>query len=168
LGALAPEILSQRRQDLAFENSKLETAMTPRRYLILFAVSVGAAFGDFFLKMGMNRGQSITLQNLDRAVAAVFNPLVAIGILFLIGFFAAYLTALSWADLTFVLPATGIGYVITALLSVFFLHEHVSVARWIGILLITCGVGFVAHGPSRTEREIIAAEQKLEMAERRS
>jgi drug/metabolite transporter (DMT)-like permease len=141
--------------------------MNPRRYLILLAVSVGAAIGDFFLKMGMNQGEAISLQHLDRAVAAVFNPMVAIGILFLIGFFAAYLTALSWADLTFVLPATGIGYVITALLSVYFLHEHVSAARWIGILLITCGVGFVAHGPSRTEREIIAAEHKLEAAAKR-
>jgi drug/metabolite transporter (DMT)-like permease len=140
--------------------------MSPRRYLILLAVSVGAAFGDFFLKMGMNQGRAISVQDMHRAVTAVFNPLVAIGILFLIGFFAAYLTALSWADLTFVLPATGIGYVITALLSVFFLHEHVSIARWIGILLITCGVGFVAHGPSRTEREIIAVEQKLEVAKR--
>src|SRR3954451_19890260 len=135
--------------------------MTLRRYLILLAVSVGAAIGDFFLKKGMHEVPPISMQHLDRAVAAVFNPMVAIGILFLIGFFAAYLTALSWADLTFVLPATGIGYVITALLSVVFLHEHVSTARWVGILLITCGVGFVAHGPSRTEREIIAMEEKV-------
>jgi drug/metabolite transporter (DMT)-like permease len=140
--------------------------MSPRRYLILLAVAVGASVGDFFLKMGMNQSPTITLHHLDRAIFAVFNPLVAIGILFLIGFFAAYLTALSWADLTFVLPATGIAYVITATLSVLLLHEHVSTARWIGILLITCGVGFVAHGPSRTEREIIAAEQKLEVAKR--
>ena len=39
------------------------------------------------------------------------------GIALLIGFFASYLTALSWADLTFVLPATAFGNVIVALLS---------------------------------------------------
>jgi drug/metabolite transporter (DMT)-like permease len=69
----------------------------------------------------------------------------------LIGFFASYMTALSWADLTFVMPATAFGYVVVALLSHFWLHEHLSLARWVGIGLITCAVGFVAGGPSRTE-----------------
>ena len=126
--------------------------MNPRRYLILLAVAIGASIGDFFLKMGMNQTPTITLHNLDRAIFAVFNPMVAIGILFLIGFFAAYLTALSWADLTYVLPATAFGYVVTAFLSRFFLHEAVSPWRWAGVLLITCGVGLVARGPSLTER----------------
>jgi drug/metabolite transporter (DMT)-like permease len=63
------------------------------------------------------------------------------------------MTALSWADLTFVMPATAFGYVIVALLSRFWLHEHLSIYRWTGILLIVCAVGFVAGGPSRTEHE---------------
>jgi drug/metabolite transporter (DMT)-like permease len=69
----------------------------------------------------------------------------------LIGFFACYMTALSWADLTFVMPATAFGYVVVALLSRFWLHEHLSLYRWTGIVLIVCAVGFVAGGPSRTE-----------------
>ena len=73
------------------------------------------------------------------------------GILCLLGFFASYLTALSWADLTFVLPATAFGYVVVALLSKFWLHETVSLYRWAGIMLIVCGVGFVANGPSLTQ-----------------
>jgi drug/metabolite transporter (DMT)-like permease len=59
---------------------------------------------------------------------------------------------LSWADLTYVLPATAFGNVIVALLSKFWLHEPISLERWAGIVLITIGVGFVAQGPSRTER----------------
>jgi drug/metabolite transporter (DMT)-like permease len=85
-------------------------------------------------------------------IAAVFTPWIAAGIALLIGFFASYLTALSWADLTFVLPATAFGNVIVALLSKFWLHEPISMERWAGIVLITVGVGFVAHGPSLTER----------------
>jgi drug/metabolite transporter (DMT)-like permease len=42
--------------------------------------------------------------------------------------------------------------VVTAFLSRFFLHEAVSPWRWAGVLLITCGVGLVARGPSLTER----------------
>jgi drug/metabolite transporter (DMT)-like permease len=61
------------------------------------------------------------------------------------------MTALSWADLTYVLPATSLGYVLLALVARFVLHEHVSPLRWLGIALITGGVGFVAGGPSLTE-----------------
>ena len=94
---------------------------------------------------------AINLAHPGALIAAVFTPWIAAGIALLIGFFASYLTALSWADLTFVLPATAFGNVIVALLSRFWLHEPVSLARWAGIALITIGVGFVAHGPSRTE-----------------
>jgi drug/metabolite transporter (DMT)-like permease len=120
------------------------------RYLVLLAVAAFAAVGDFFLKQGMSRVGEIHLSRAQQAVAAVFQPMVAIGIFFLIGFFACYLTALSWADLTYVLPATGIGYVFMALLARFVLQEHVSAARWMGIFLITCGVGFVAQSHART------------------
>jgi drug/metabolite transporter (DMT)-like permease len=82
----------------------------------------------------------------------VFTPWIALGIALLIGFFASYLTALSWADLTFVLPATAFGNVIVALFARFWLHEAISWQRWLGVVLITVGVGFVAQGPSLTER----------------
>ena len=85
-------------------------------------------------------------------IAAVFTPWIIAGIALLICFFASYLTALSWADLTYVLPATAFGNVIVALLSRFWLHEPISLYRWAGIVLITLGVGFVAQGPSLTER----------------
>jgi len=100
---------------------------------------------------------AITLAHPATLVAAVFTPWIALGIALLIGFFASYLTALSWADLTFVLPATGLGNVVIALLSRFWLHEAISPARWAGIVLITVGVGFVAQGPSLTERPVANA-----------
>jgi len=95
---------------------------------------------------------SISLTAPGALVAAVFTPWIAGGIALLIAFFASYLTALSWADLTFVLPATALGNVIVALLSKFWLHEAISLERWAGIALITLGVSFVAQGPSLTQR----------------
>jgi drug/metabolite transporter (DMT)-like permease len=108
--------------------------------------------GDVLLKRGMDDLGEIHLNNWTHIFNAFINPWVVVGILCLAGFFYAYLTALSWADLTFVLPATAFGYVVTAFLSSFFLHEHVSLWRWAGVLLITGGVGLVAKGPSLTER----------------
>jgi uncharacterized membrane protein len=108
--------------------------------------------------MGMKQVTNVSLAHPSSLIAAVFTPWVALGIALLIGFFASYLTALSWADLTYVLPATAFGNMIVEMLSRFALHEAVSVQRWLGCLLITIGVGFVAQGPSLTERPAPATE----------
>ena len=126
--------------------------LTARQYAVLGLVALSAPLGDTCLSRGMTLLPAISLAHPLSLIAAVFTPWIAAGILLLIGFFASYLTALSWADLTFVLPATAFGNVIVALLSKFWLHEPISLQRWIGIALITLGVGFVANGPSLTER----------------
>ncbi len=135
--------------------------MTFRRYLILGAVMVGASVGDTFLSAGMKQVGPVSLHHLFSLLIALKNPWVVSGIFFLVLFFASYLTALSWADLTFVLPATGFGYVIIELLSKFWLGETISPARWFGIALITLGVGFVTHGPSYTNHNHPAAEDAV-------
>lgn len=124
--------------------------MTFRKYLVLVGVAVFGSIGDSLLSRGMKDIGTISLNHLQSLVVALANWWVLGGIVLLIGFFAAYMTALSWADLTYVLPATSIGYVILALIAKFVLHEQVTTPRWIGILLITSGVGFVAGGPALT------------------
>ena len=126
--------------------------LLPRQYLILGLVAVCAPLGDSCLAHGMTAMPSISLAHPGALIAAVFTPWIAAGIALLIGFFASYLTALSWADLTFVLPATAFGNVIVALISRFWLHETISLERWAGVVLITLGVSFVAQGPALTER----------------
>ena len=122
------------------------------QYVILGLVAVCAPLGDSCLARGMSELPPISLADPLALVAAVFHPWIIAGIALLIAFFACYLTALSWADLTYVLPTTAFGYVIIALLGRFWLHEEISLYRWAGILLITLGVGFVAQGPSLTEK----------------
>ncbi len=126
--------------------------MSFRRYLILIAVAVFAASGDVCLARGMRDFGAVSLANVSGLLTALLNPWIIVGILLLICFFSSYLTALSWADLTYVLPATAISYVMMALLAQQVLHEHVTTPRWCGIALVTLGVGFVAAGPSRTTR----------------
>jgi drug/metabolite transporter (DMT)-like permease len=126
--------------------------LTPRQYGILALVALCAPLGDTCLSRGMTSLPALSLTHPTSLIAAVFTPWIALGIALLIGFFASYLTALSWADLTFVLPATAFGNVIVALFARFWLHESISWQRWLGIALITIGVGFVANGPALTER----------------
>jgi drug/metabolite transporter (DMT)-like permease len=122
-----------------------------RKYLVLAGVTVFAAAGDSMLSHGMKQTGNISLNHLQGVIFAILNPWVAIGILLLLAFFATYMTALSWADLTYVLPATSLGYVLLALVAKFLLHEHISPLRWLGIALITGGVGFIAGGPALTQ-----------------
>ena len=129
-------------------------SLSPRQYLILGLVAISAPLGDSCLSRGMAAMPAITLAHPGSLIAAVFTPWIALGIALLIGFFASYLTALSWADLTFVLPATAFGYVIIALLARFWLQESISLERWAGVVLITLGVGFVAQGPSLTQHPV--------------
>jgi len=125
--------------------------------MVLAFVSVSAPLGDTFLDVGMKDIGPVSLTHISTLFHAVSTPWVASGIVLLIGFFASYLTALSWADLTFVLPATSFGNVIVALLARFWRHEEISLSRWAGIFLITAAVGFVTRGPSYTEHEKPAA-----------
>jgi drug/metabolite transporter (DMT)-like permease len=129
--------------------------LSPQQYAILFAIVVTASVGDTLLSHGMSQVGTVDLHHLPLLIHAVFNPWVIAGIICLIGFFGSYITALSWADLTFILPSTSCAYVITAFISRFWLHEQISVYRWTGILLIVCAVGVVANGPVLTERESV-------------
>jgi len=124
--------------------------VTLRKYLVLAGVTLFAAAGDSFLARGMKQVGNVSLQHLPDIILTILNPWIALGILFLLGFFAAYMTALSWADLTYVLPATSLGYVLLALIAKFVLHEQVTTTRWMGIVLISAGVGFVTQGPALT------------------
>jgi len=124
--------------------------LTLKKNLVLAGVTVFAAAGDSMLSHGMKQVGNISIHNLQGVVAAVLNPWVAGGIVLLLAFFASYMNALSWADLTYVLPATSLGYVLLALIARFVLHEQVSPLRWLGIALISGGVSFVAGGPALT------------------
>jgi uncharacterized membrane protein len=122
--------------------------VTVRKYLILLAVTIFGSSGDVCLARGMRDFGAVTTANWHQLLTVLLNPWVVVGICLLILFFCSYLTALSWADLTYVLPATALSYVLMALLAKIFLHENVTLEHWLGIGLITVGVGFVATGPS--------------------
>jgi drug/metabolite transporter (DMT)-like permease len=78
------------------------------------------------------------------------NGWVLAGVLLLLVFFAAHAIVLSWADLSYVLLVTAIGYVLVAVLSRQFLGETISALRWAGTVVITAGVVLVGSTPIST------------------
>ena len=137
-------------------NARLTTsARTPKlklgQFLVLAAITLTAPAGDSLLARGMRQVGPVDLHHLGLLLHALANPYVDAGVLLLAGFFSSYTAALSWADLSFVVPATALNYVLIALLGHFWMHEHLSLSRCVGIVMIMCAVGFVAGGPARTE-----------------
>ena len=125
--------------------------------MVLSLVAVCAPLGNACLSKGMTSLPALSVTHPLALIMAVFTPWVALGIVLLIGFFASYLTALSWADLSYVMLATAWGNVVVELLSRFALHEAVSSESWLGVLLIAAGVGYVTPGASRTITPTAAA-----------
>jgi drug/metabolite transporter (DMT)-like permease len=83
-------------------------------------------------------------------IQVLFNPWVAAGVGLLLLWMLSQMLLLSWADLSFVLPVTAIGYVLTAIAGRVFLGEQISPARWAGVLLIMAGVALVGRTAHNT------------------
>jgi len=113
--------------------------------VVLLAVLAQAA-GNVFLTRGMKATAAIrpeaagVMSWVEAAGTAAAQPDIWIGTILLITFFALCSAALSWADLSYVIPATAIGYVLNVAAGQFLLHETVPPSRWIGSLVVTAGV----------------------------
>jgi drug/metabolite transporter (DMT)-like permease len=115
----------------------------------LFAVIVilSNTLGNFFLARGMKH-LAAPVDSPLRMIQAIFTPWVALGICLLILWLLSRMTLLSWADLSYVLPVTSLGYVANTLMGHYLLAEHITLARWGGTLLIVAGtvlVGMSGH-----------------------
>jgi drug/metabolite transporter (DMT)-like permease len=101
-------------------------------------------------------------------VSAMQNPLIWGGIILMLVFFACFLSALSWADLSFVLPATASGYILNVFFAGQFLGEPISQARWLGSVLIVGGVALVSWSSGKSEAtEIVKPDATVTKQDRR-
>src|SRR5690348_2091270 len=93
----------------------------------------------------------LSVQGIAHAfVMTITNGSLWVGIIFLCGFMVSYMTVLSWADYSYVMPAGAFGYALLTFLAVVFLHEAVSTRRWVGVVLICVGVLLVGQTKPRT------------------
>ena len=111
-----------------------------------FLVVLSSLCGNFSLSWGMRQVGSLVSFSPLAYMRAVFNPWVALGISLLIVWLFFQLALLSWADLSYVLPVTAVGYVLVALVGKVLLNEQITMQRWAGIGLIVAGVALVGGG----------------------
>ncbi len=128
-------------------------ALLLKTRILTVIVVLTQVLGDYFLSRGLHQVGSLVGRPPLAFIAAFLNPWVALGVGLLILWLFSHMVLLSWADLSYVLPVTSIGYVLVALTGRFFLHESVSVLRWSGIIMIVAGVIMVGRtAPSTTQR----------------
>ncbi len=118
--------------------------------ICLALIVVGGTAGDLALAHAMKHGGG----DVARGVAAVPGsfrraarlPSMWVGLSLQAVAFAALLALLSWAEVSFVVPATALSYTAGVTGAKLFLHEHVTARRWAGVLLISSGVLLVLIG----------------------
>ncbi|MCX6624274.1 MAG: EamA family transporter [Acidobacteria bacterium] len=111
--------------------------------LVTLVVVLSNVAGNLFLSLGMRHGLAPGASPVAY-LEAIFRPWVLLGISLLILWMLSRMMLLSWADLSYVLPVTSIGYALSALAGKLFLGEQISPQRWAAILLIVLGTALVA------------------------
>ena len=128
------------------------------RTLALTALTVLLdSVGSVLLKIGMRRvGEisSFSPEALTRvAWQASTSGMLWLGVAVLALFFVCYLVLLSWADYSYIQPASAGGYAIVPLFGWLLAGEQVGALRWSGVFLISVGVVLVGRSRVRTTTE---------------
>jgi multidrug transporter EmrE-like cation transporter len=125
-----------------------------KTYFFILLMVLFAPLGNVLLGKGMKGIGSAK----DWAPTDIFHVFVSIttssciwlGIACLLASFMAYMLVLTWADYSYVQPASSFSYAVVATLGYFILGETVNPLRWTGIITICAGVFVVGHTQPRT------------------
>lgn len=125
-----------------------------KTYLFILMLIVFGPVGDLLMSKGMRAIGPVP----SWGAAALFHygfqvftsPIVWLGTLAMIGFFISYSLVLSWADYSYVQPASALSYGIVALLGRYMLAETITPLRWVGIVIVCIGVAVIGYTPPRT------------------
>jgi drug/metabolite transporter (DMT)-like permease len=125
-----------------------------KTYCMILIMVVFGPLGNVLLSKGMkNVGSAATwtpseLPHIFLGILA--SGYIWLGVTCLLTFFVAYMLILSWADYSYVQPASSIAYLVVAVLGYFYLGEVISGLHWAGIAIICLGVFVVGNTPPRT------------------
>lgn len=125
------------------------TGLRLKTRLFTGIVVITNVLGNSALTFGMKQAGEFSFSPL-MVLKVMFSPWVALGITLLILWLLSRMTLLSWADLSYVLPTTSAGYVLSAVIGKYLFAEQISWQRWAGMLLIVGGITLVGMTHPRT------------------
>ncbi|HKE04104.1 MAG TPA: bacteriohopanetetrol glucosamine biosynthesis glycosyltransferase HpnI [Blastocatellia bacterium] len=118
-----------------------------KTFLLLCSLVVGSSLGEILSAKGMRKVGAVSFRPkaLVGAIGRmVRSPYLFVGVACLAVAFFSFISMLSYADLSFVVPLTAVSYITNTLGARFFLKERISKARWKGTLLVTFGVTIIS------------------------
>ncbi|MGE0128908.1 MAG: bacteriohopanetetrol glucosamine biosynthesis glycosyltransferase HpnI [Blastocatellales bacterium] len=118
-----------------------------KTFLLLSSLIAGSSLGEILSAKGMQQVGDVSFRPkaLIGAVGRMFhNPYLFGGVACLALSFFSFISLLSYADLSFVVPLTAVGYITNTVGARFFLKERISKARWVGTLLVAFGVAIIS------------------------
>ena len=128
------------------------TTLPLKTRILTLIVILSNVCGNLALSLGMKaKVAAEAAPSLLLYVRAFFSPMVLLGVSLLIVWMLSRMALMSWADLSYVLPITSIGYVLSAVAGKIFLAEHITNRRWMGTLLILAGTALVGLTAPKTE-----------------
>ena len=102
-----------------------------RRLVLTLLVVLSNVAGNGLLSLGVKNASGVT--------ALLLNPLFLLGVGLLAFWTVSRTTLMGLADLSYVLPVTAFGYVLTTAVGAWLLGETVSPTRWAASVLIVLG-----------------------------
>jgi drug/metabolite transporter (DMT)-like permease len=133
---------------------KSSTSLHSKTFLLILLMVTFGPLGNALLSKGMKSVGTVTIRtfpDLLHILHQVFTSgAIWLGMLSLMMFFLSYMLVLSWADYSYVQPASAFAYGVVALWGHFLLHETVTPTRWLGVLVICAGVFVVGYTHPRT------------------
>jgi len=127
-----------------------------KTYIFLVLIVLFGSSGNIFLSQGMKQIGAVRIgsaRDLVRLLVGIFsNGWIWMGIAALLLFLLCFMVVLSWADYSFVAPASASVYIAVPLVGHFLLGEKVPPLHWLGIMIIWVGVGVVRHTEPSTTR----------------
>ncbi|MGB7746915.1 MAG: EamA family transporter [Verrucomicrobiia bacterium] len=119
------------------------------KWILLFVIGIMfESTGLVFLKKGMITVPEVRPLTVSKAFSVVktaaTNGQILLGVFCQAVFFACLLILMTQADISFLWPLTGLGFVVAAVAGAIFLHEHVSSVRWAGVILSMIGAALIS------------------------
>ena len=136
------------------------SSLTFKTRLVTLIVIFSQALGNWSLAWGMKHEAAHMALSPIAVLRTMFSPWVGLGIVLLILWLLSRMALLSWADLSYVLPVTSVGYVISAILGKYSFAEEISPARWAGVALIVAGTALVGRTQRNTTAVPVAVETR--------
>ena len=137
-----------------------------KTFLLILVMVIAGPLGNVLLSKGMKETGALAWgppsEALHTGIRVIGTGSIWLGVASLLTFFLANILVLSWADYSFVQPASSLAYGISALLGYFMLGETVSPLRWTGIAIICLGVFVVGQSSPQSHPSSQSPLQNLE------